>query len=117
MKTEIKEIYKCDHCNKLYQIKRFSEYHEKICRYNPANNRSCYGCNFFTKKEIEVSSLIFDGFDWSRKVNLFYCNKKRTFLYPPKNGIKGNVYDLGDEANEPMPVECDLFEEPSNNIF
>lgn len=54
MIIQTKEIYKCEYCRKIYQIKRFAESHEKMCKKNPENNRACFGCNFLQKKEVEV---------------------------------------------------------------
>jgi len=52
MKTEYKEIYKCDYCNKLYQIKSYAIKHEKICQKNPINYRPCLSCEYLIKKTI-----------------------------------------------------------------
>ena len=51
MITEVKEIYKCEYCRKIYQVKRFAEAHEVVCKKNPDNNRACFGCEFLEKKE------------------------------------------------------------------
>jgi hypothetical protein len=107
MKIETREIYKCEFCNKLYQRKHSAEYHEKVCVKNPANDRPCYGCNKLTKKAAEVDGGNDRyGEQEYRTVDLFYCNAKKMFLHTPKNAIKGNVFDLGDDLNEPMPIEC-----------
>ena len=50
MKTETKEIYKCEHCNKLYQLKNWCLVHEKACSKNPDNDRACFGCQYLTKQ-------------------------------------------------------------------
>lgn len=58
MITQTKEIYKCEHCRKLYQIKRFTELHEKMCNKNPENQRACFTCKFLEKKE---TALCYDS--------------------------------------------------------
>ena len=116
MKTEIKEVYKCEYCNKLYQIKRFALEHEKMCSKNPDNKRDCLnGCNHLRKKYAKVWIGI-DDYHTGEPIyefkTLFYCEKKKTFLYPPKSEHKGNYYtEFYDEENEnnPMPKECDEY--------
>lgn len=110
MIIETKEIYKCEWCRKLYQLKRFAEAHEQMCIKNPENKRACFGCKFLDKKEV----MVYDDSPWgetSKKVNLCHCSKKECFVYPPKVEIKGNMIELGDDTNEPMPKECPLYVE------
>jgi len=54
MKIETKEIYKCEHCNKLYQIKSKCLEHEKTCSKNPDNQRACFGCRHLEKKNYTI---------------------------------------------------------------
>jgi len=115
MKTETREIYKCDHCRKAYQVKRFAEYHELICSKNPDNDRPCYSCTHLIKKEAVIYSG-HDNYFTSEPVNVkryfCYCKKKDIFMFTPKNAIKGNFdhidEDGGNFENHPMPKECDL---------
>ena len=116
MTTEIKEIYKCDFCNKLYQIKRFAMQHEKICFKNPKNDRPCFGCIFLGKKNVDVYEYEYDGSDFKRVYSLFFCKKKEVFLHTPKNEIKENVIDIG-EYNLPMPKECEYYIKIKLNEF
>jgi ATP-binding cassette subfamily D (ALD) protein 3 len=66
MKVEIKEIYKCDFCNKLYQVKRFAEYHEKGCSKNPENERPCFNCHNMEKRETEITGNYYNGSEWEK---------------------------------------------------
>jgi len=102
MKIETKEIYKCEFCNKLYQVKRFAEYHEKICFKNPENNRPCFSCDNLTKQD----TIVFVDYPNNRNVSLFYCDAKEKYLYTPKSEIKKNYFELSEEANDPMPKKC-----------
>jgi len=113
MKTEIKEIYKCEFCNKLYQVKKSAIKHELQCWKNPLNNRPCFNCNHLVKNRVTVYENYY-GEDNERSVDLLYCNKKLIFLYPPKVELKGNAFDL-DEINEPMPKQCDIYDSESHN--
>jgi hypothetical protein len=105
MKTEIKTIYKCDFCNKLYQRKNSAEYHERICNKNPSNQRPCYGCSYLEKKEASITiGYSYDGDEILKKVQIFHCKFRNVFLHTPKNEIKGNVFDV--DENYPMPITC-----------
>jgi len=112
MKIEIKEIYKCDHCKKLYQIKNAAIKHEKSCSKNPENNRPCFNCSYLEKSKTVVYSNYY-GEEWERSVDLLFCASKKIFLFPPKVEIKGNQYET-DEPNEPMPKQCDVYDNGGN---
>ncbi|NPA44811.1 MAG: hypothetical protein GXO49_04685 [Chlorobi bacterium] len=110
MKIETKTIYRCEHCNKIYLRKHACEKHEIMCSKNPKNYRPCFDCQHLGKRNIDVFlGNHFDGSESYKNVDLLFCKEKNTFLYTPKNEIKENWYDLGDETNEPMPKKCDKF--------
>lgn len=116
MKVETREIYKCEYCNKLYQIKRFAEAHETSCHRNPNNYRKCLdNCQNLIKKTATYHFDTYCGED-SRKVELFYCTKKESFLYPPKVEHGKKWFDLGDELNEPMPKECKVYDDGTSDM-
>lgn len=109
MKIETKEIYKCDFCKKLYQVKRFAEQHERVCFSNPQNLRPCNNCEHLVKKSTTITTNYnYDGSEQNRNLNLFYCNSKKSFLYTPKNEIKNNQFEL-EESNIPMPKICEIY--------
>lgn len=111
MKTEIKEIYKCEYCNKLYQIKKNAAYHELMCSKNPANKRPCFECKHLNKRQTVIYPDNPTGYVSNELVlNLLHCKKKDIFIYPPKVEVKKNMYELGDDLNEPMPKQCSDFE-------
>lgn len=110
MITETKEIYKCEHCRKVYQVKRFAEVHEISCMKNPDNKRACFGCKHMNKRDYVLYYDTPMG-EATRTVNLCHCAKKEIFLYPPKVEHKGTSFELGDEFNEPMPKDCSDFVE------
>lgn len=113
-----KKIYKCEHCNKLYQKKYFAEIHEKQCNKNPANNRACLECNHLTKKDTVVYYDNYYGdMEEGRNVNLFYCPKIDAFLYPPKVEYKNNRFEFEDDLNQPMPKECEHQDNPYPKIL
>jgi hypothetical protein len=111
MITETKEVYKCGHCRKLYQIKNACERHEKMCTRNPDNHRACHDCTVLKK----VKETIYDGYDVNGdegeiEVGVLYCSKLDTFIHPPKVEIKGTAFEIGHKSNLPMPKECDKQE-------
>jgi len=117
MISETKEIYKCEHCKKLYQLKHFALRHEQSCTKNPANWRACFGCVHLGKRETKVYHDSPFGGEQVQTVEILYCPKKEVFLYPPKVEVKKNMYDLGDDLNEPMPMECEMRQDILNDDF
>jgi len=103
MKTITKPTYKCDFCNKLYQIKNRAEFHEKICKSNPENKRACYGCESLTKK-LHVE----EGEYYHNERTLLYCNHHKQWMHTPQSEIRDNVIETG-EGNVLMPKECKNF--------
>jgi len=112
MKTKTKEVFYCDYCKKHGLSKAAMVHHEAICYGNPENKRPCFNCQYLTKRETTIYGNYFNGSEWEREVNLFYCRAKEIFLYTPKNQVKGNQFDIGD-TNDPMPKECDVYKEIS----
>lgn len=117
MKTQKKEVYYCDYCKKHGLNKSKMEYHEETCFKNPENKRPCFNCHYLEKKETFISGMYSNGLEWERTVNLLHCNKKQHFLYTPKNQFKGNQFDLGDYENNPMPKECEFYDDYSDELL
>lgn len=114
MKTETREIYKCEFCNKLYQRRKPALVHEQGCGKNPVNWRKCMqGCMHIGKKTTDYHEDTGYGSVVST-VNLLHCKAKDVFLYPPKVEAAKKWFDLGDEPNEPMPMECELYSNFNN---
>ena len=106
MKTETKEIYKCEFCNKIYQISKYCLEHERACKNNPENHRPCYTCIELDKK---TETLYEDTLSGEIEINykLLYCSAKDCFLHPPSVEIKGNAIWTESAPNKPMPKVCD----------
>jgi len=105
VREQNKTIYRCEYCNKLYLRRKACVEHEDICFKNPKNNRPCWVCRHFGKKEITIYEE--NGWsEWERNLTLFHCQKKEIYLFTHLNQKKNNWFDLGDEINEPMPKEC-----------
>lgn len=110
MITKTKEVYYCEHCKKHGLSKSAMIYHESICFNNPINFRPCFGCNNLQKETARISGVYYDGSEWFRNVDVFYCTKKDIYLHTPKNEIKKNAYDLDDYENSPMPKKCEFMQ-------
>ena len=108
MITETKTIFKCEYCNKLYQRKYFCEQHEKACFHNPANARKCLSCLFLHKKNVTIFEDLYDG-EHEQIVNVFYCEKVNTCLYPPTVEHKKNQFEIDEYLNMPMKKECGYY--------
>ena len=110
MKIETREVYKCEFCRKLYQIKKWAVIHEDGCRKNPKNWRACHGCPFLEKIEADYWHDTYFGED-VMKVRVLHCSEKEVYIYPPIVEAKGNLLDFGDKPNEPMPMQCDIYDQ------
>lgn len=108
MKVQRKTIYRCEYCNKLYLRIDHAQRHEAMCYHNPINHRPCLqgNCKHLSKNTTDYWFDCWSG-SRSRPVNLFHCDLKKLFMYPPKVEHKKNFFDLGDEANKPMPRTCE----------
>ncbi len=124
MITETREIYKCEHCRKLYQRKNACEKHEKGCGHNPDNWRACHECLELGKRNVEIYQADPNGTDTAnRRVNILHCRKRCVYIYPPQVEAKKNWFDQedindGNTPNEPMPKECEFQSTyPATNNF
>jgi len=107
MKTEIKEIYKCDFCRKLYQRKHLCEKHELSCKKRPDYLRPCHSCKVLKKVKETIASGYSDmnGHEGERVVEVLYCEKRVCFIHPPSVAAKGNAFDMGEISKEEMPEQ------------
>ena len=113
MKTETKEIYKCEYCNKLYQIKRYCEYHELACKKRPDYLRPCHSCKILDKINAKALPGVSDwyGSEIERDVNVLFCKARDCFIHPPSVAAKGTAFDMMDKENIEMPKECEFYVE------
>lgn len=116
MKTiENVTLYKCDFCKKEYKRKHFCADHEKMCYWNPVNNRKCFeGCLNLERKEVEVYIGRDDRYNEPiyRTYNGFFCQSKLIYLLPPNVDSEAkHAYDKkGNEIEQEfMPTECDKY--------
>lgn len=110
MKIETKEVYRCDHCRKLYQKKYACENHEAACKKRPDYLRPCHSCRALNKRDATVTIDTYIG-EQERGVSVLHCAKRDCFIYPPSVAAKGNWFDMGDESNEEMPKQCEFYDE------
>jgi hypothetical protein len=111
MKTETKEIYKCDHCNKLYQRKLVCQKHELSCKKSPDYLRPCHSCKILKKQRETIWAGYGDiyGNELERVVEVLFCEKLDCFIHPPSVAAKGNAFDMGGKENIEMPKECEFY--------
>lgn len=123
MKESIRTIYQCDHCNKKYFVKWACELHEIKCYNNPENIKACFNCKFLEQINGESNEVHFvSGGDFDSRfepVPTYYvCNKLNKKVYFPKAKHIGLVdkYPEHFEDQEPMPVQCESFEDVSISV-
>ena len=114
MKVETREVYKCEYCRKMYQVKRMCENHEVSCKKRPDYLRPCHSCLVLKKVRETIWAGVGDenGNEMERVVEVLFCEKKDCFIYPPSVAAKGNAFDMGMKSNEEMPMECDMYVKP-----
>ena len=117
MKKENRDIYRCDHCNKVYLSKYWCEYHEKRCSSNPQNDRACFGCSHLTYEKDYIYSDGYDGSERELQVSAYFCNKLEKYVIPPKAEHKGNAYEFSEYLNENMPKECEHRKDLIDTFF
>lgn len=104
-------IYKCDHCSKTYQVKKWCDHHEQWCTKNPDNIAKCSGCTYLVEKEKDIYRDGYDG-EYTTISKSFFCNKKQIEVYPlkvAKMSLPERYPDYFEGAIQ-MPKECDDFE-------
>ncbi len=116
MKTRIRTIYYCDHCNKKYIQKKACETHEKFCKKNPEHQSICWECKCLQKREVDVEV----GDEYSRRTLLaktYYCSNLNKNIHPRfLNTGRYIENEIITQNNiEPMPSQCHLFEKRSYN--
>ena len=116
MKIETRTIYKCDHCNKLYQMRHWCEIHEEGCFHNPDNHRDCFTCVHLIKKDHEISFDTYMGEQCENRT-LFYCKKIDSFLYPPKVEAKRNWFETHPIENNPMRKSCKVYDDGYGDVY
>lgn len=115
-------IYECEYCRKYYKRKHLAIQHESGCKLNPANFQRCIGCAFLEMKETTVrydrmcagENLGIFYVDDYRQKEMLFCNKKQIFVHPYWTSNPIYQEDIENEIpNEPMPKECDFYNEIS----
>ena len=111
MKIQTKEIYKCDHCNKLYQRAWLCKKHELSCKKRPDYLRPCHSCKVLKKVRTTAWSNYSDmnGDQEERIVEVLFCEKIDCFIHPPSVAAKGNAFEMGDKSNVEMPKNCEFY--------
>ena len=121
MRTDVRTVYHCEHCNKISLSKGAMTLHEDKCRRNPLNRACCIGCNHLIVEDIEykdnLSECNSDDFIPSvRPYRRFICDIDNKVMYHPK--IRTFSKEKRDLiigiSQKPMPNAhegCDNFED------
>jgi len=111
MITETKEVYKCEHCRRLYQRKWLAEKHELSSKKRHDYLQPFHSCKKLKKQKETIWAGYGDmnGYEEERVVEVLFCKKRDCFIYPPSVAAKGNAFDMGDKCNEEMPKQCEFY--------
>ena len=105
MKTETKEVYRYDHCKKMYVIKHYAVAHEESCRKNPKNEQDCLSCGAFEMRQVEIMKVGYNDVEYHQKYDLGFCKKKLHYVYPYWCNNPVSQEDIPQEIeNNPMPM-------------
>lgn len=121
MKTGVRTVYHCEHCNKISLNKGAMTLHEDKCKRNPVNRSYCIGCKHLTVEDIEYNDkpdkCDYDEFSPSvRPRRRFICDIDNKVMYHPKvrtfrKEKRELIFSI---SQKPMPnevEECDNFED------
>ena len=121
MKTDVRTVYHCEHCNKISLNKGAMTLHEDKCKRNPVNRSYCIGCKHLTVEDIEYNDkpdeCDYDEFAPSvRPRRRFICDIDNKVMYHPKvrtfrKEKRELIFSI---SQKPMPnevEECDNFED------
>ena len=121
MKTDVRTVYHCEHCNKISLNKGAMTLHEDKCKRNPVNRSNCIGCKHLTVEDIEYNDkpdeCDYDEFAPSvRPRRRFICDIDNKVMYHPKvrTFSKKKRELIFSISQKPMPnevEECDNFED------
>lgn len=121
MKTDVRTVYHCEHCNKISLNKGAMTLHEDKCKRNPVNRSYCIGCKHLTVEDIEYNDkpdkCDYDEFSPSvRPRRRFICDIDNKVMYHPKvrTFSKEKRELIFSISQKPMPnevEECDNFED------
>lgn len=121
MKTDVRTVYHCEHCNKISLNKGAMTLHEDKCKRNPVNRSYCIGCRHLTVEDIEYNDkpdeCDYDEFTPSvRPRRRFICDIDNKVMYHPKvrTFSKKKRELIFSISQKPMPnevEECDNFED------
>lgn len=121
MKTDVRTVYHCEHCNKISLNKGAMTLHDDKCKRNPVNRSYCIGCKHLTVEDIEYNDkpdkCDYDEFSPSvRPRRRFICDIDNKVMYHPKvrtfrKEKRELIFSI---SQKPMPnevEECDNFED------
>ncbi len=117
MIIETREIYKCEHCRKMYQVKSACEKHESGCKKNPANYRPCLDYCLHVSKKPFTYVIDTSYYEEDRIVNVLYCEKLKKGVCPPSRDPYDVLYDKNSNEieNTVMPKKCDDYKSLSSD--
>lgn len=105
MKTEIKKVYYCEHCNKHMLSKGSMSRHERFCDQNPNNWHKCFKyCDHLIKtKELVPASEPEESY----YKTIFTCDALHKKIYSFK--LEKKAPHLIEADMERMPLKCESY--------
>lgn len=105
MKTELRKVYSCDHCQKTMLSAGAMSRHEKGCNQNPNNWHKCFDYCIHLKKETEVV----EHDEEPLRITHFTCDLTNQKMYSYKFEKSGGFKPAYINGLIRMPLECQYF--------
>jgi hypothetical protein len=115
MKTTLRKVYQCEHCNRNMLSAGAMSRHEKFCTQNPNNWHKCFDyCDHLIKTKEKVCGMGDEGGSWK---TIFTCSvlNKQLYSFKLEKSYPQFIGNL-----ERMPLQCDSYlnsEKESDDIY
>jgi hypothetical protein len=120
MKTNLENVYQCDHCKKKMRSKGAMSQHEMYCKENPNNKHICFEwCKHLTKevKENYSEPDYYGPGELIERVTHFTCQKtgKKMYSYLLEKKISFKQEFIIGLIR--MPLDCNQYEVMEQNEY
>lgn len=117
-------LYGCDFCKKKLFAKHAMIKHEDNCPNNPKNHRPCLSCKHLDRAKIEVEFRGYGSPEYGedyimQEKEVFKCTLYDKLMFPFSIERKDlhNKYPETYQDQEPMPKQCEGYEDLYSDIF
>lgn len=90
VKKEVREIFRCEHCGKVYLIERYCVPHEDVCKKNPLNTHPCFDCKHCEGSDEQVGCDYhpYMGEYDTKEIVPWFCSKLKQHMLTRRMAIR-----------------------------